>query len=224
MIHLTELACLIITVKGHAVSEAYRDYVLPFWHEQGIFPETFDAITPDTMVEDIDFYDVAMTKYVQRGFRKPFTPTEKAVWFSHIGCWRRVIDHGAPMLILEHDAFPQRPAQFWYNPVVSYQAYDKGAMGCYVITPDFAAWMINWLYNIHGKIDSGPGSLINWVRTEKFSPYKIITTAAPDYVSAATQVIDRRFGTVIDHYTGTPAEHIDWHEFPFYKEITLPLA
>jgi len=213
---------VIITVLESDISVRYASYVKPFWTAVGVNARTFPAFTPDTMPDTMRFENILMQKYASKGFTKPHTPTEKATWYSHIAVWRECIQAQRPYLVLEHDAIPTRPSSMCWDTSVDFQSFDLGAMGCYVITPKFATQLIHWLRFTHGVIDSGPGSLLWWIKEDKLLPADLIIPGDARYVPAATQVIDRRYGTVIDHYTGTEAEKYEWHDFPHYKEITLP--
>lgn len=219
--HLSQLDAVIITVLESELSVKYAEYVKPFWSAEGVVVETFPAFTPDTMPDTMRFSNILMQKYTDKGFTKEHTPTEKATWYSHIATWRHCIRLQRPLLVLEHDAVPIKKSGLYRNTDVDFHSFDMGAMGCYVITPSFATRLIHWLRFTHGVIDSGPGSILWWVKEEKLIPADIIIPGDRRYNPAVTQVIDRRYGTVIDHYTGTEAEKYEWHDFPHYKEITL---
>lgn len=226
---MNDLPTYIITVKGNTVSESYASYVTPYWQRLGFNVETFDAITPATLLNYLKFKPINSKKYIDKGFVKDHTPTEKAVWYSHCELWKLCVKHDTPIVVLEHDVIPTEPQNLiWCG--VDYQVFDRGALGCYVITPEFAQWMLDFLINKHGVVDSGPGGMIDWVHN--FPAWKrdrdrhgidIIVHRDQRYRPACTQIIDRRFGTVIDHYSGTCAAQYEWGEFSHYQEVQLDL-
>ena len=225
---LRELPCRVITVEGHPVSEGYSNHIIPIWKELGFKPRKFNAITPKTLPSYLKFEPIESVKYTSKGFRKDHTPTEKAIWYSHVELWFSCVEDDIPYFVLEHDTVPVSAKDLTWINGTDYQPFDLGAMGCYVITPKFAMWMIDFLTSRHGVVDTGPGSMIDWVRTHwqedlKLQQIDIITHADPRYKHACTQVIDPKHGTVIDHYTGTQAEGMDWKLFPHYQEVDLKL-
>ncbi|MFC6687903.1 glycosyltransferase family 25 protein [Jhaorihella thermophila] len=64
----------------------------------GIEYERLPACTPDRLVppHDAPWWD---------HWERPMTPVEKAVLLSHRAAWQRIVDEGAPMLVLEDDAY-----------------------------------------------------------------------------------------------------------------------
>lgn len=224
---MKHLQTFVITVKGHKTSEAYANFIKPRWRALGFKPQTFDAITPDTLPDYLHFTPIQSNKYSRHGFFKDHTPTEKAIWYSHTELWIKCMKLNEPIIVLEHDTVPIAPEHLIWDGKTSYQVYDRGAMGCYVITPEFAVWMLDFLTVRHGEVDSGPGSLIDWTtwfwkKDLDEAHLDVVVHRDSRYRPACTQVIDRRLGTVIDHYSGTQAEGMTWREFPHYKEITLP--
>jgi hypothetical protein len=233
MIDASTLPTFMIVVKGNRVSEGYADFVTPRWWALGFDVERFDAITPDTLPDYLNFQPIVNQKYKRRGIKKEHTPTEKAVWYSHTELWKKCIAMDTPIVVLEHDVIPKGDKQFEFNEAKEvYRVYDRGAMGCYVITPIFAKWMMSFLTDFHGMVDSGPGSLIDWVTYDPhFFPMQhaacdgknVVVHKSERYRPMATQVVDDRYGTVIDHYGGTEAEAMieTFKDFP-YERIKLP--
>lgn len=230
---IKDLPTYMIVVKGHKTSEGYADYVEPAWKAFGFKIQRFDAVTPDTLhkYDYLKFTRIQSAKYNRLGIKKDHTPTERGIWYSHTELWWKCIEANEPIVVMEHDVIPVTPSELYWNPHKEhYRVFDKGAMGCYVITPRFAECMIEMLTTpLHGITDSGPGSLVDWMAThEEWAKYRavkglhVVVHRMSEYRNACTQVIDRRYGTVIDHYTGTEAEGLRWGEFQHYREITLP--
>jgi GR25 family glycosyltransferase involved in LPS biosynthesis len=86
-----------ISITGHPVSEMYKREVLPSW--KGYEVKQFEAVTPKDLVykTKLDF-GVKSSNY-----KREFTATEKAVWYSHFELWIKCINQG-PLLVLEHDS------------------------------------------------------------------------------------------------------------------------
>ena len=79
-------------------SQYYSKICVERWEELGYNISLFEGTTPDTLGNQLDFAEKKTTG-------KPFTPTEKAIWYSHFRLWQTVKE---PTYIIEHDTYPFR--------------------------------------------------------------------------------------------------------------------
>jgi hypothetical protein len=83
-----------IQIPDNPTSMYYRGRVEASW--EGYNVKYFNAITPETMDK---------LGYLHFGKKRDtieFTPTEKAVWYSHVELWAKA--RKKPIIIIEHDA------------------------------------------------------------------------------------------------------------------------
>lgn len=80
-------------------SQYYSKICVERWEELGYNISLFEGTTPDTLGDDLQFKDAKGTSGT------PFTPTEKAIWYSHFRLWQTVKE---PTYIIEHDTYPFR--------------------------------------------------------------------------------------------------------------------
>lgn len=80
-------------------SQYYSKICVERWEELGYNISLFEGTTPDTLGDELEFLDAKGTS------GKPFTPTEKAIWYSHFRLWQTVKE---PTYIIEHDTYPFR--------------------------------------------------------------------------------------------------------------------
>jgi len=158
------------------VEESWKDYNLNF----------FNAITPED--NDKNYLDFAK----KRG-KIEFTPTEKAVWYSHVEMWARA--RSKPILIIEHDAMLVEPI-----PDEIFEA-DMACIGnpgggskktlsglAYYLTPAIAKVMVNTIKH-QKKITWNSDATIHDT-CRKFGIFE------PKYV---TQIKNDSIGTTIEH-------------------------
>lgn len=206
-LQVQSLECYIIVVKDNPTSEFYYEMVLPMWHQIGIFPKRFDAITPKTLPNHpLKFHKNYAAKYAfMKG--KQFTETEKSCFYSHFLLWQRCVETGQKILILEHDTVPFNPNLLFYFEPVWFKSFDKGAMGCYVMDPFFAKLSINRVLN--QGVCSGPlGELQHFFcgnhGTGEQSPIVkegklFYMNSSKNYVPACTQIYHPKYSTTISH-------------------------
>jgi hypothetical protein len=94
-----------IAMTDHPISQMYVREVMPSWEDHGITPTIHEATTPKDLA-----YRNQLTFDIKRGGRKkrPFTSTEKAVWYSHFDLWCKCVNEG-PLIIVEHDSKLMKP-------------------------------------------------------------------------------------------------------------------
>ena len=94
-----------IAMTDHPISQMYVREVMSSWKEHDITPKIHEATTSKDLV-----YRNQLTFDIKRTGRekRPFTSTEKAVWYSHFDLWCRCVRQG-PLIIVEHDSKLMKP-------------------------------------------------------------------------------------------------------------------
>lgn len=196
----------IIVIKDNKASEYYASYVLPSWELEGIYPEVFDAVTPETLnnYSDLKFGVSKALKYVNRKIVKHFTSTEKACFYSHFLLWQKCIDLNVPLLILEHDSFLDNPDALREYKDKWFITYDN-SFGCYKIYPDFAKVLVKFCQRY--VLNLGPmGTVEMCVRILRDHPQYsnlakfCLFVSSPEFKKAVVQVKSKELGNTIDHY------------------------
>lgn len=163
----------------------YRDIVLPSWEGYNYNVSIYEAITPATMDDSLQF-DLKRTR--ENAIRGEFTPTEKAVWHSHFNLWNMCMESDEPMLIIEHDSMLMKPLpKLTGSCTLSYvedhenkhrrkrQSTDwMSGKFCapgsgYYITPSCAKRLIQFTYSmlIRSNVDGYINSVINYAGTPR---------------------------------------------------------
>lgn len=204
-----------IVIKDDRVSEYYAAITLPAWKKAGYNVQRFDAWTPNNFPTDftINFRFLATVKYVDLKIKKDHTPTEKACWYSHLSLWKKCIDLGRPVMILEHDSYPFFPQMIDVEAEHDFVTYDSYGMGCYIISPTLAKLAWDKIVTDKCLLDIGPYGFIKELN-EKNPALSCVFFTHSDFVPAASQIHDVSVGATIDHFVGTEAE-------PFKKELGM---
>lgn len=86
-----------IGISHSEVSRMYMNYTMGSWdnYKLNIFP----AITP----RDLHKHNSLSFLYTGPS-KRPFTDTEKAVWYSHYLLWKKCWSEKKPLIIIEHDS------------------------------------------------------------------------------------------------------------------------
>ena len=94
-----------IAMADHPISQMYVREVMSSWKEHDITPKIHEATTSKDLV-----YRNQLTFGIKRTGRekRPFTSTEKAVWYSHFDLWCKCINEGS-LIIVEHDSKLMKP-------------------------------------------------------------------------------------------------------------------
>jgi len=96
-----------IVVPNNKISNYYYQRTKKSWEKHNFKVRKFPAVTPETLhlQQNQLVFD---TKRAGRS-KRPFTETEKAVWYSHYNAWRFAKDLKDPIIIAEHDAWLEKP-------------------------------------------------------------------------------------------------------------------
>ena len=84
-----------IGIPHSEVSRMYMDHTMESWDDYDL--HIFSAVTP----RDLKHYN-NLSFHLTRG--RKFTPTEKAVWYSHFLLWKKCWEEKKPLIIVEHDS------------------------------------------------------------------------------------------------------------------------
>lgn len=90
-----------IAISGCPKSQYYSSICTEAWQSLGYSVRKFEATTPETLGNELAFAEKKFSG-------KPFTPTEKAIWYSHFRLWQTV---RTPTHIIEHDTYPTKLLQ-----------------------------------------------------------------------------------------------------------------
>lgn len=92
-----------IAISDNPISQYYKEYVTPSWEERGFQINHFEAVVPADLEKDCNFIKFKMKHSFARGTDVEFTPTEKAVWYSHYMLWKKCWDTQKHLIVVEHD-------------------------------------------------------------------------------------------------------------------------
>lgn len=214
MVMFKEIKCYAIVIIGNEKSEYYHEYCKSSWEQNlSVKVERFSAVTPDKLrkYRDLSFAKYSSApKYLSKGLAIEISPTEKACFYSHFKLWEMAALSNEPILILEHDSFLEKPENIWYSEDYGVIFYDKAAMGSYIIQPKFARELVEYTYT--KSISYGPYSHIYSFGVEKDKSGVIVNDKHPMYRVASNQVMSRRYGNTIDHFSNGKKE-FHQHEF-----------
>lgn len=150
-------------------SRYYSEICLDAWDRLGHSVNWFEATTPNSIPENGELR-FGKDKWAKISGANPWTPTEKAIWYSHFRLWNYVIDNG-PTYIIEHDTYPTKPL-FHFEGIVDaavfsiFPRYNGAWLGTeehispgsgYYLTPHIAKQMVKNV-KLYGETRIGSGS------------------------------------------------------------------
>lgn len=209
---IADLPAFAIVIKDHPASEYYFCMMQPLWKDLNVNVQRFDATTPDTLPDGpLIFEPINTLKYKARGYRKEFTPTEKAVWYSHYRLWQKCIEMNQRIFVLEHDANPTKPQYILDDEKFNFISFDAGAMGAYIIDPRGAQLLMRALKKRDYVVKYGPLGHIDVTKYYYKKEFKVISSnpyrTDGAWIACTNHLLSKKYGKTIDHYTGTKAEH-----------------
>lgn len=208
-----------IVVKDDPASEYYAKYCLPKWRKH-CNVELFDAITPKTYkkVKELTFAKYSSKlKYTIKNIKAEITETEKACFCSHYSLWLECFYQQKPIIVLEHDCYLQCPEKLWYDNKYGMIFYDNAAMGSYIIQPWFAEKLVKHLLEL--TISCGPYAIIHSFIQKENMDDLVVNKSHNMFAAAADQVMSKKYGNTIEHYSNLHPEH--WTEKHFHKFIEI---
>jgi hypothetical protein len=133
---------LMLVMRGHKKSEKYARQSRKTWEDAGFKVSYVSAYTPETMPDFLDFSKKDKTNKtlaIQRRTKKKVVPyfseTEKAVWYSHLRIWRRIVKSKKPYIVAEHDAELVHTNFQWKEFCMRKLSFNL--LGAVYLTPEF---------------------------------------------------------------------------------------
>lgn len=199
-----------IAISDHPISQMYVREVEKSWKDRGITPKMHEATTPKDLV-----YRNQLTFDIKRGGRekRPFTSTEKAVWYSHFDLWCKCVREGS-LIIVEHDSKLMKPlpdmSKEGYKFLSYSSEYNNGlAVGSgYYLTSRVAERLVaNAVSNkIKKNSDGFLGTLLNFSAQKKMKDYFYIDQICFDGLNTIDHKAPHR------KYVG-----LDYNSKPIYR-------
>ena len=97
-----------IVITNNETSMWYYEKIIGTWEKYApsfkrsrISATVPDSIERHNQIVDLPFFRKAPMREMQ--IWRDFTPTEKAVWYSHARMWKQCLDNDQPYIIVEHD-------------------------------------------------------------------------------------------------------------------------
>lgn len=205
-----------ISIPDNPVSQHYRDICKPSWEKQGFNVIDFEAVTPET-VEKENMNELEFWKIIRRDHStREFTPTEKAIWWSHFVLWHKCLIRKKPIIVAEHDALLLKDLPKDLRPGKLKFAFLGTAKGrnpegkfvlapctAYYLTPEFAAKLVR-IRTARWRMPTGDtvGIYMNvdgYMLSEYMYYLKTGEMLVKDYKHYSKQIIDDEIGTTIEH-------------------------
>lgn len=209
-----------IVMKDNEKSEYYSNYTKQSWIDAGFDFSIYNAVVPEDLKKLNELIFCSYQKreiFLKRNLKVPMTDTEKACWYSHYFLWKKSIELNEEIVIIEHDSLLFEPNNIHFNENYGIIFYDLGAMGSYMIRPRFAKLLIS--YCKKGNISLGPYGFIDFVARDHGIKQRVVNTSHPEFKAASNQVMSKKYGNTIDHFTNN-----NKHLFPnsaFHKFIEI---
>jgi hypothetical protein len=181
------------------VSVAYMEYCAPSW--DGFDLRIFNAITPNNLEEHKGL------TFGRRNGGVELSDTEKACFYSQYLLWKKCAMERMPILVLEHDAYLEKPEWIKFDTRFDCTFYGQHAMEAVMYHPRFAEAMINRLKSntVIGPMSFVDGMIgyLNKGQQSRFArPHaRFMGRRAP-----VRSVIDPDLGTTVKHVGGTTAD------------------
>ena len=167
-----------IAMTDHPISQMYVREVLPSWKEHDITPTMHEATTPKDLA-----YRNQLIFDIKRGGRnkRPFTSTEKAVWYSHFDLWCKCVNEG-PLIIVEHDSKLMKPLPDMSKEGYKFLSYSSDrhngiaiGSGYYLTSPVAERLVANTVSKkIRLNSDGFIGNVLNYYAQKKMKDYYYI--------------------------------------------------
>lgn len=151
------------------------------WESQGFDVNHFEAITPTTMSDYLRF--THKDRNNPENDLVDFTPTEKAIWYSHVSLWQKSFRENKNFIIIEHDVVPTaniplewdvyRMKYFCVTNIKGrYNTWEQEMTpaGGYVLHPDGAKFMLDRVLDTQYRIKANVDSQIYTCRDRGLDP------------------------------------------------------
>ena len=143
-----ELEVWMISLLDRVDVKPVRQQALDTWYEQGVDINFFDAVTPDEITSlPIKLNLTRKEKMTYYGGPVDFSPTEKAIWYSHVLMWKYCIEVNRSICVIEEDCqlIREWPQFFMVYKLAGfcYDSKDITPAAGYIITPNTAKYLYN---------------------------------------------------------------------------------
>lgn len=188
-----------IHVDDDPVSEAYFQYTRKSWDNFNL--KSYSAVTPETLVDQTN----SLT-FGKKGNRD-LTETEKACFYSQFNLWYKCATENVPILILEHDAWLEKPSMIKFDPRFDVTFYGQHSMEAVMYHPRFAKRLVDYCGT---KEVTGPMSLVDrlvgYSRPGAQSRYATPHARFIGPLAPVKSILDPNLGTTVKHIGGTTAD------------------
>jgi hypothetical protein len=190
---------IMIVVDGDRTSQLYAGFCESSWG--GFNLRRHSAVTPETL------HLQSGIMFGKRGNRE-LTDTEKACFYSQYNLWKKCAEERFPILILEHDAWCERPNAIRFNHHLDVQFFGQHAMEAVMFHPRFANMLVNYCQNnpVTGPM-STVDKLLGYFNKDKQSRFGRPHARHQGPEAPVKSVIDPNLGTTVDH-DGTTADRL----------------
>lgn len=204
-----------IRVKGHPVSEAYANYCAKTWSQFNF--RFHDATTPETL------YQEQGLTFGKKG-DKELTDTEKACFYSQYNLWKKCAIENKPILVLEHDAYLEKPEAISFNEHLDVQFFGQHSMEAVMFHPRFARKLMSYTQR---NAVTGPMSLVDqllgFFRKDKQSRYGVPHARYQGTFAPVRSVFDPNLGNTIDHENKSLTDRVKNGDADLFKIINLEI-
>jgi hypothetical protein len=207
-------------MKDNEASEYYANYCIKSWEAFGLEVKRFDAIVPKDLqnLNELKWEKYSSSiKYLKLNINVEFTDTEKGCFYSHYMLWKKCIEKQKPIMVLEHDAYLEKPENLWFDPEYGIIFFDKAATGSYVIFPWFAEKIVNFL--ARNTIKIGPYATIENIAIVEKIREKVVNVKHSMYKAASNQVMSDQYGNTIEHFCNSNRDLFNKKAFHKFKKI-----
>lgn len=202
-----------IRIKDNEVSEKYANFCAKSWF--GFELRFQDAVTPETLDSQSGL------TFGPRGNGRELTDTEKACLYSQYNLWKKCAVENVPILVLEHDAFLEKPDVIQFNPNLMVQFFGQHSMEAVMYHPEFCRRLIKYCneYPVSGPmllVDS----LLGYFNAAKQSRHALPHARYQGKRAPVKSVIDPDIGTTVDH-EGSTADRLESGDADLFKIVKL---
>ena len=202
-----------IRIKGNEVSEKYAGYCKNSW--SGFDLRFYDAITPKTLHEQSGL------TFGKRGNGRDLTNTEKACLYSQYNLWKKGAIENVPILVLEHDAFLEKPSAIEFNPHLMVQFFGQHSMEAVMYHPSFCRQLIDYC---NKNPVSGPMNLVDellgFFKKGSQSRHALPHARYQGKLAPVKSVIDPNIGTTVDHF-GSTLDRLESGDADLFRLVSL---
>jgi len=202
-----------IRIKGNEVSEKYANFCAKSWF--GFDLRFYDAVTPETLDSQSGL------TFGPRVNGRELTDTEKACLYSQYNLWKKCAIENVPILVLEHDAFLEKPDVIQFNPNLVVQFFGQHSMEAVMYHPWFCRLLLKYC---NENPVSGPmilvDGLVGYFRQGEQSRYSLPHARYQGKLAPVKSVIDPNIGTTVDH-DGSTLDRLESGDADLFKIVKL---